>query len=229
MSDNYSEYSFLIEDITVDQANWLQDQITNNLEAYNTDPDFEIDVDDFGDIEDTADGLWLHSEYGFNDCLAELLKAYLAKFRPDETIIVQWAEYCSSPKLDSFGGGACIITPVEIKYLVTSSWLDEQVKKMNKSNPQSINDLWDLDKGETCIRVAIGKHFGGDDGYDVRKLVNAILDKSNEDYTVSYLDAVNDDSDQAIYVADASQHLSCKEMAKLLESSALHLYNTFCK
>ena len=62
------------------------------------------------DIKDKT--VWLRDSEGCPnlDGVANLIQAYMKKFGRKDVIHFQWAETCSKPRLDSYGGGAFIIT-----------------------------------------------------------------------------------------------------------------------
>lgn len=49
--------------------------------------------------------------------------------RLNETVGFEWADTCSKPRLDAFGGGAMFVTATEIRGMHTSRWLAEQESK----------------------------------------------------------------------------------------------------
>lgn len=89
------------------------------------DPEFNrfgIEVDD--------DGLWLHSEEGGDPAhVIPLVQAYLAKFDPQGYVGIEWANTCSRPVLDAFGGGAVFVTANGSHWMTSSQWLTEQMKE----------------------------------------------------------------------------------------------------
>jgi hypothetical protein len=55
--------------------------------------------------------LWLYEEEGCTlDKPIGIVQEFFKKFRPTATLIFSWAETCSKPRVDEFGGGACLIT-----------------------------------------------------------------------------------------------------------------------
>jgi hypothetical protein len=113
MADYYTEFSFVIKDVTQEEAEWL-------LELYNTaamkDGDFEgeefkhcFDMEIHQEPDMNA---WFHSGDGSPniDVLAGFIQGFLSKFRPNDEIFFQWSSSCSKPRLDAYGGGAMLIT-----------------------------------------------------------------------------------------------------------------------
>jgi hypothetical protein len=71
-------------------------------------------------------GLWLHSDYGGIDAVCVFIQHLLQKFDPEGRVSLEWANDCSKPRLDAFGGGAAFITAKEIKTMNTAEWVRQQ-------------------------------------------------------------------------------------------------------
>lgn len=222
MSDSYIQYSFFVE-MTDEEQDWVLEQIKDNHEAYKA-PDIEA----FGEVEKETlygeKGLWFHGDNGFEDCLAELLQTFIERFEPNYSIKVSWAETCSSPRVDELGGGAAFITADSIKYMTSHEWLKNQQQKHSDGEPKSINDLWTLTKGYTCVKHAVGNYFGGD-AIPVKKIIDEM--SKYPDHSIYSLDIADPDSDNPVYVVDEYEHSLCKDLLERIEAEALVLYHTF--
>ena len=76
--------------------------------------------------EDTAENkpaLWLHSSNGGIDAVCSFIQHLLQKFDPQGRVEFEWANDCSKPRTDAYGGGAAIITAKKIKTMSTCEWL----------------------------------------------------------------------------------------------------------
>ena len=51
-------------------------------------------------------GIWLHSENGGIDAVCAFIQHLLQKFNPLGRMEFEWANDCTKPRLDAFGGGA---------------------------------------------------------------------------------------------------------------------------
>jgi hypothetical protein len=71
-------------------------------------------------------GIWLHSDYGGIDAVCVFIQHLLQKFDPQGRVSLEWANDCSKPRLDAFGGGAAFITAKEIKTMNTADWVQKQ-------------------------------------------------------------------------------------------------------
>ena len=73
--------------------------------------------------------IWIHSDYGGVDAACQFVQHLLDKFRITETITFEWANTCSKPRLDAYGGGAVLITATDIKSMTTSEWIYQQLHR----------------------------------------------------------------------------------------------------
>lgn len=94
----------------------------------------ECSIDDCDDDE-SKHFLWIRSEdnYGSLEGLANLILIWMHKFKITKPFGMQWADTCSKPRLDEFGGGAVLITTngnSGIYWMSTSQWLDEQAENL---------------------------------------------------------------------------------------------------
>jgi len=108
MANSYLQFSFMaFEKITAAERLWLEEREdstwweTNHEEEY---MGFSMEVEK-GDI------LWIWAEEsGFVDNVAWLIRHFLARFRPRDHVVFEWAYFCDKLRLDEFGGGACLVT-----------------------------------------------------------------------------------------------------------------------
>jgi predicted Rdx family selenoprotein len=124
MADYYTHLSFVVTGTAeeqerlvemLDEANQLADEsLEPNLGA-----DYEID----------ADGVWIHDADGYVELelLSEVLANWLDEIGSTKSIGFEWANTCSKPRLDAFGGGAMVIRAfTATEWLSTSRWLQEE-------------------------------------------------------------------------------------------------------
>ncbi|KZX58054.1 hypothetical protein A3709_20800 [Halioglobus sp. HI00S01] len=73
-----------------------------------------------------SSGLYISGEEYVNvDHVGEFLHWMINRFDL-EPLGFTWASYCSKPRPDEAGGGACWVTRDEIRFMNSWSWLDEQ-------------------------------------------------------------------------------------------------------
>lgn len=91
--------------------------------------------DNFNGIEPFHLEVSSHSMALWNeDCFpAELVASFvhhlLKKFNLNQVVVITWAEYCSKPRPDEFGGGAVFVCKNAIDFLDQSAWIEECKKK----------------------------------------------------------------------------------------------------
>jgi hypothetical protein len=71
--------------------------------------------------------LWIHSQNGGIDSACAFIQHLLNKFDPTGVVTLEWSNDCSKPRTDAYGGGAAIITSVEVKTMSTSEWMRQQL------------------------------------------------------------------------------------------------------
>lgn len=130
MSNNYSQFSEAIKDLTEDEKKWIrsvvaldyedEDDLANLLEMLPEADRFLGEDSEYLDcwpgfemvIREEDNLLWITSRNDdwFNMSHVLLfIQTFLRKFRPDYTFIMTWADWCDKPKLGAFGGGAARI------------------------------------------------------------------------------------------------------------------------
>jgi hypothetical protein len=79
------------------------------------------------EIRAEGHGLWVHDDGGgpHLDLLAACLQEVLAQYHPTGVIEFEWANDCSKPRLDAFGGGAVAIWSDDMKWGQTSRLLEQ--------------------------------------------------------------------------------------------------------
>ena len=146
MADHYLEFSEIIDNLTPEEAAWLEQQLGT---VPNTDcPVFLVDCSDrepndtdcgFEHIFEEDDGrcrLWVGSDYGSNiDHVAYLAQKFLKRFRPDQCWSLTYAVTCSKLRAGEFGGGAVFVTADEIKYQDTHTFVEQQRTEFQLQHP----------------------------------------------------------------------------------------------
>ncbi len=133
MANYYTQYSFTIENITPEEELWFNKRIEQDCETEDY-PLYASAI--FDDEPDGSRSLWIHDDTGGSglDVLAEMLQDFLASFRPNDHVAFSWADTCSKPRIDSFGGGALFIASGNILWMNTYDWITEQVVRMKGSS-----------------------------------------------------------------------------------------------
>ena len=94
------------------------------LQNHTEDWCFEVEAD----VVEDKPGLWLHSSDGGIDAACAFLQHLLRKFDPAAQVTFEWANDCSKPRIDAYGGGAAIITARKIKTMSTCQWLRKHAR-----------------------------------------------------------------------------------------------------
>lgn len=120
MANNYLEFSETIEHLTVEEIDWWSEDATDI--GSNCDDtvchDYEIDTN--------RRSVWFHAEECGNvDAVSLVVHEFLKKFRTDDYFELEWACWCSKPRIGEFYGGGIFVTAKEIRYHCVSDWLGQ--------------------------------------------------------------------------------------------------------
>lgn len=126
MADYYTLFSFVVA-LDGDTA-WV-DELWPLLDSANSDtePDHPIFGSEgvFGlpDVQPSDDGLWFHDDVGCSDIDTTIAIVQWVLDHPGTpaTVEFSWAETCSRPRPDSFGGGAALVSRDAAATVHTSS------------------------------------------------------------------------------------------------------------
>lgn len=66
--------------------------------------------------------IWLSSEFGGLDAAIVFIQHLLQKFMSNGVVVLEWANSCSKPRTDAYGGGAAVITAEVVKSMGTFGW-----------------------------------------------------------------------------------------------------------
>lgn len=146
MADYYTQFSFDLElpdEPALDYAMSLM-AMADTL-RWQSDEDRRTSTLDFPkELKDWLDdwsfeavkeksGIWIHSDYGGVDAACQFVQYLLDRFCIKEPVTFEWANSCTKPRLDAYGGGAVIITATTIKAFTTSEWVFKQLQRMTKT------------------------------------------------------------------------------------------------
>ncbi len=168
MPNYYTQFSTAIESLSEDEAAWLKRVLQD---TWDLDPDGseyawlieqmdETDTDlegwpSFGhQFKENGDKpyLWVYSEESGNiEHVAGLVQAFLAKFRPDVTVSLEWAETCSKPAVDSFGGGAVVVTATEQHWFTASYLAHCKCVMLANTGPFSLDEIRQRANGQGIV------------------------------------------------------------------------------
>lgn len=130
MANYLTLFSFEIGDLTAEEARWLadliptDDDVSDELAALLTDPPR---VGFSAEFQNDGGSLWIYAEEsGVPEDAANLVQEFLSRFRPHARHGFEWANTCSKPILDAFGGGAVLITPNDQHWMGSAQWLADR-------------------------------------------------------------------------------------------------------
>jgi hypothetical protein len=143
MADNYLEFSETIDDVTPEEATWIDQQLSEDPNAGC--PVFLTDYED-RDPDDTDCGFtysfeeddgkrrfWVRSDgCGNVNHVVHLIQKCLKRFRPDQCWSLTYANTCSKPRRGEFGGGAVFVTAHEIRWNDGYDFVEEQRKTFQR-------------------------------------------------------------------------------------------------
>jgi hypothetical protein len=140
MAQNYMQFSEVIDELTVEEHEWLK-----NALALNEDGGYDDGVeppawwDDgsetFGfEYDLTPEEFHLYSdEYGNIDTVQALVSEFISLFRKDYVFTLSWSESCSKPRIGEFGGGGMVVTLDETRFMNVWGWLESEKKRIAES------------------------------------------------------------------------------------------------
>lgn len=143
IANNYTQFSFAVSLDTDEEKEWAERAVAHvNQWEQGDDPDVAGNEFDavippdgytFYDVEIDDDGLWFHAdEAGDPDHVAQFVEEFLRRFRPDDHVGFSWADTCTKPRLDEFGGGAMVITAHGTEAMSVYQWLGEKFAELGK-------------------------------------------------------------------------------------------------
>jgi hypothetical protein len=144
MATYYTLFAVTINNLSVDELTWCitriallekdDDQRTPEenaeLKATGYDGDGGCLLSVTSCTDESGDDRLVHlysEEDGNVGHLALFFQEFLKRFRPTEIIAFQWAVTANKPVTEAFGGGACVVTAAEFRWLHTSNWVIDQV------------------------------------------------------------------------------------------------------
>ena len=156
MANNYLQFSFAIALNNEGEREWVESLLSTasvadelwDLEENISEFDKErMDLfrEVFPEFPDTCsldfdfkingnNELWIYAEDGMGNpaLAADFIQHYLKVFDPKAHVSFEFAETCSKPRIDEFGGGAVIITAENQYWMSTGSWIQDKLEELKK-------------------------------------------------------------------------------------------------
>ena len=99
--------------------------------------------------------VWVGSEdSGDVDYTADLTQAFLRRFALDLVVSFQWANTCSKPLVDEFGGGAVVISRRNADWFSTATFIETAAKIESERLKLKADDEVDIDLDDVVHDVA---------------------------------------------------------------------------
>lgn len=140
MANYYTMLSFTIENLTNDEIDWLAGVIGEGyfseagLAQFCDDGELAAEVG-FGcevELDEGRRSLWItHDESANPNDAASFVQEFLLRFRPQDVVSFEWADTCSNPRADAYGGGACVVTALGYEMFHTSMWVQRKLTEIN--------------------------------------------------------------------------------------------------
>lgn len=156
MANNYVEASFMFDLLNKVEEKWWEKEGNRDLDAEF--PEGDLDPEDIEggyssnwamEGEDGKKAVWFsHDESIDVESAAAVIQRFLKECRPEGSIGFCWAETCSKPRLDNFGGGACFITAEKIEWNSAAGWIEEQHQAFQRWGKNWVEELAKANAGK---------------------------------------------------------------------------------
>lgn len=126
MADYYTQFSFMMPCVSKEAALWLAEQLRSDARRPRA---CECAIE-----KETE--LWLYAEECADiDTILEAISNYQNKYNDPGPISFEWANTCSKPMLDAFGGGAAVIYNGHISFVNTGYWVVKEAAALKDRYP----------------------------------------------------------------------------------------------
>jgi len=89
------------------------------------------------DIDEVREGLWIYTDESINtEHAAIFTQAVLKTFDLPYLVPILAAHTCSKPRLDAFGGHACVVTKDYIHWHSLEEFIDEEIEAHKEGNSE---------------------------------------------------------------------------------------------
>jgi hypothetical protein len=154
MANNYLQFAKSICNLTSEERAWFEEALREPEEGAEEGQETRPWFDEEGLVDfshDFIDETILHlysEESGNIDAVADLLCAFLKRFRPNDVETITWATTCSKMRDGEFSGGAVVVTAEAIRGFSADEWArqreDEFASLGTLSNAASLGALDEL-------------------------------------------------------------------------------------
>lgn len=134
MANNYLEFSEVIDNLTDEEIVWWRSEILriHEIQEKIESGEIEDDLDDDSlcfefELDASRRRVWFHpDESGNPGAVADVVHRFLKETGRKDCFWLNWAEYCSKPRIGEFGGGAIFVTAKGVEWHTTGDWIQEK-------------------------------------------------------------------------------------------------------
>lgn len=136
MADYYTEFSIEL-DYPRPALIWIRDELIR----------ISDDTDEYictATLQNTTEGkttLWLAGTNPDLNAVVDILCKAQRKLKLEEPCCIQWADYCSKPRVDAFGGGAVFIHKGKASWWSTLGFVEEKLGKLRRKQKKMEQQL----------------------------------------------------------------------------------------
>jgi hypothetical protein len=137
MAENYLQFSEIIPDITLEEAEWIREkrEFLEDSESIDRPVIFEDEggLGFYLEIDEKEKEAWIYAdEYGNIDCVAYFVQEFINELRPSYIFSMTWAETCSKTLVGEFSGGWVVITADKILYGDCDNAISEAIRELER-------------------------------------------------------------------------------------------------
>lgn len=141
MANDSVQSSFSMKNLTEKEMAWWEENLSwGPLELRNEERERK-GQDKIGEITSHKDGstLYVWGEDQFDiEGFIDLAQDFFSKFPTDRVIAFSWAETCSRPIPDAFGGGSVVITRNVVTLKSTGETLENMINEASNENLEAV-------------------------------------------------------------------------------------------
>lgn len=129
-ASDFLEFMLMEQNDDKDHPLYMERDALMQLVAGHSYEDYGIVPGDYF-VDATDEWIYIYSESDEADVeyLCQVLQEYLKRYDPDGYAAFEFASYCSKPRTNEFGGGACFITALGCDWMNTSTWLGARIQQ----------------------------------------------------------------------------------------------------
>ena len=132
MANNYTQFSVKYFPPQYEKRNLQEDVVFKGILNFKLE---ELEKGDFytPGYRIEKDGVWIYAEESEDiEAAIKLVQILQNYFNDDSPFILTWADWCSKPRLDEFGGGGAVITKNNYKFMCAHEWCSKEAEKTRK-------------------------------------------------------------------------------------------------